>query len=367
MRALFISGEVSGDQHAGRLIESIKSRKPDIEIAGIGGPCMREAGAEIIHNYESIATVGFTEIFRKIPELIRARNKVLRAVRKKDYNFVVFVDFPGFNLYLSRFFKKYEIPLFYFIPPQVWAWGEFRLQILKTNFRHIFVAYPFEEKYFRERGIDATFTGSPLTDSVRNKRKIEKVNLPEGSPLIAILPGSRESEVKRLLPDLLEGCRKFLSSHHGSAAVISMADSHTARLAEKIVTDNFKDIPVTTGRTRDILYQSDLAIIASGTATVESMLLNTPVVAVYRFSPLTYLLARTLIHIRNFSLVNLLSEKNSAPELLQREVNPERIEEDLEKAWKNRNGIIEHFQKIKKKLGPEGSYERIADKILSII
>jgi lipid-A-disaccharide synthase len=367
MKILFITGEASGDLHASNLINSFKKINPDIQFYGIGGNKMKQAGVKIIYPYDKISVVGFSEIFSKILNLREARRQVSLCIRKNKFAFAVTVDFPGFNIPLARSLQKKGIPVFYFITPQIWAWGKWRSKSLSKYFKGLFVIYPFEKDFFKKERINSFFLGSPLVETAKPEGELKSKDLPSGKPLTAILPGSRETEIKRLLTPILKGFRIFKKNHPYSIAVIALHEKKDINLTRKIGVEMLNDVKIFYGKTYDILKRADLAIVSSGTATVEAGILQTPMVIVYKLSYISWIISKILARVKQFGLVNIIFSEKIVPELIQKEVNPERIAKELEQVYKNREEISKKLKQLKPILGTEGVYDRIANKILSMV
>ena len=367
MKILILAGEASGDLHASNLIYSFKNIDPAAEIYGIGGNKMEKAGVQIIYPYDKISVVGFSEIFSKIFALKEARRQISLLLRKNKFDFAVTVDFPGFNIPLARLLKNKGIPVFYFITPQIWAWGKWRSKSLSKYFKGLFVIYPFEKIFFKKEGIESFFLGNPLVEIVKVDNNSEKKELPRGNPLIAILPGSRETEIKRLLIPIIKAYKIFKKNHPESNAVVALHEEKDLWLIKKIGKELLGDIEIFYGRTYDILERADLAIVSSGTATVEAGILQTPMVIVYKLSYISWLVSKTLVKVKQFGLVNIILGDRIVPELIQKEVNPERIAKELEGIYGKRKEITEHLKNLKPLLGSRGVYDRIARKIFSMV
>ncbi|MBN1693982.1 lipid-A-disaccharide synthase [candidate division WOR-3 bacterium] len=367
MKVLFITGEASGDSHASNLINSLRKINPDIKFYGIGGKKMEKAGVKIIYPSDKIAVIGFSEVFSKISNLKEARRQISTCIKENKFDFAVTVDFPGFNISIARTLKNMGIPIFYFITPQVWAWGKWRSKSLSKYFKGLFVIYPFEKSFFDKEGIKSFFLGNPLLDIVKSEGKLKIKDLPSGNPLIAILPGSRETEIKRLLLPILKAFRIFKEKHPGSKAVIALHEEKDLSMTQEIGKELLNGIEIFHGRTYDIINCSDLAVVSSGTATIEAGILQTPMVIVYKLSYISWIISKILARVKHFGLVNILFSERIVPELIQKEVNPKRIAKELEMVYEKRENISKQLKKLKPLLGSEGVYDRIANKILSMV
>jgi lipid-A-disaccharide synthase len=360
MKILFITGEASGELHASKLIGPFKKINPDIRFYGIGGKKMEEAGVKIIYPCEKISVVGFSEAISKIFNLKEARRQISFCTRKNKIDFAVTVDSPG---YLA----KKRIPVFYFIPPQVWAWGKWRIRSLSKYFKGLFVIYPFEKTFLAGEGIKSSFLGNPLIEIANQERKFKRKDLPSGNPLVAILPGSRTAEIKRLLTPSLKAFKIFKEKHPSSGAVIALREKKDLSPITKNEIELSNDVKIFYGKTYDILKAADLAIVSSGTATVEAGILQTPMVIIYKLSYISWMISKILVRVRKFGLVNIILSEEIAPELIQKEVNPGRIANEMEKIYENREKISERLKDLKRLLGTKGAYDRVADKILSMV
>lgn len=367
MKALFITGEASGDLHASNLILAIKKQNSEVKSFGVGGNKMKEAGAKIIYPSENISVVGFSEVLAKISKIKEAKKQIANCVRQNKFDFAVTIDFPGFNISMARLLKNKGVPVFYFITPQVWAWGKWRSKSLSKYFKHLFVIYPFEKTFFLKEKINSSFLGNPLLDIVKCEKKLKREDLPPGEPLIAILPGSRKSEIKKLLIPMLKAFEIFNKKHVKSKAVISLLEKNHIPLVEKTAMDFSKEIKIFYGKTYDILNLADIAIVCSGTATIEAGILETPMVIVYKLSYFSWLISKILVKSKYFGLINILFSEELVPELIQKEVNPRRIDSELENVYENRKNIKKKLKKIPSMLGSKGVYDRVACEILSMV
>lgn len=328
---------------------------------------MEESGVKIIYPCEKISVVGFSEVVSKISNLREARKQIFSLTKKNKIDLAVTVDSPGFNLSIARLLVKKDIPVFYLIPPQVWAWGKWRIKSLSKYFKGLFVIYPFEKRFFDREGIKSFFLGNTLIEIVKPEKKFKTNDIPSGNPLVAILPGSRTAEIKRLLTPSLKAFKIFKEKHPSSRAVIALRKKKDLSLIPGNGIKLLNDAKIFYGRTYDILKAADLAIVSSGTATVEAGILQTPMVIVYKLSYISWIISKILVRVKQFGLVNIILSEEIAPELIQKEVNPGRIANELGKIYENREKIADQLKKFKQLLGTKGAYNRIAEKILSIV
>lgn len=367
MKVLLITGEASGDLHASNLIISFKKVNPDIKFYGIGGKRMAEVGTKIIYPSDKISVVGFSEVLSKISNLKEAKRQIASCIKQNIFDLAVTIDSPGFNIPMAKYLKSKGVSVFYFITPQIWAWGKWRIKSLSKYFKGLFVIYPFERSFFQKEGIKTYFLGNPLIDIVKINQKAKNKVLPTGKPLVAILPGSRESEIKRLLIPLLMAFKLFSEKYPKSRAVIALNKEQDLIIGNKFAQRLVDDIKIFYGKTYEILKSADLAIVSSGTATIEAGILQTPMVIVYKLSYLSWIISKTLVKVKHFGLVNILFSEKIVPELMQKEVNPRRIAKELEKVYQNSEKIKKRLKEIPSILGKKGVYDRIANKIFSMV
>ncbi|HHE04476.1 MAG TPA: lipid-A-disaccharide synthase [candidate division WOR-3 bacterium] len=361
METLLIAGEPSGDLHGSYLIREFKKRG-NFSFWGIGGVKMAEQGMDVVFPMNRLSIFGFIEVVKKINDVNTAREILISRINRKKPDFAVLIDFPGFNISLAHFLKSKGIPVFYFITPQVWAWGGWRIKQIRKYFDHLFVVLPFEEKFFRENNIPATFVGHPLIDIVKPRDNNPIPKNVRNKKVIALLPGSRTSEIKRLLKPMvasLEIIRGFLDV----TGVIVLNTDENLLTAREIIGKN-DDIILKKGHTYDILSIADAAVITSGTATLEAAIIGTPMVVVYKLSALSYILAKLLAKIKYISLVNLILNKELVPELIQSRVTSESICRELMDVIKRSSEIKEGYSMLRNKLGIGGAFRRTVDGIL---
>lgn len=311
----FVScGEVSGDMHASALVRELKNFFPEATFQGIGGDFLRNEGVDVVLDVNEMGIIGFFEALKSIP---RVNQQLQLAYRyASDADFCIFVDYPGFNLRLAKKTHKLGKKNIYYILPQVWAWGRWRAKQLKENFDLLLSIIPFEKDFFKSLGIDVYFCGSPVYDRyLTEKATLTKISVPAGKKIIGILPGSREHEVKSLLPYLENIIRKLNRRRNDLFFVISQKTDFQMTPMENVL--------VYDGSQYSIMSISDVLIVASGTATLETALFEKPMIVIYKTSQLTYIIGKILARIRNISLVNLILGEEVVPEFVQK------IDEDL--------------------------------------
>ena len=369
---LLSAGEASGDMYAARLATALKQRA-DVEIFGMGGQQMRAAGVDVITDYHEVSVVGITEIISHLPSLIRAMRKLVDAARRRKPALAILADFPGFHLRLARKLLPFGVRNVYYICPQFWAWRPWRANLVRRRFALALCIFPFEEEFFRQRGVAVKFIGHPLVGSVKASLTREEFSakhaLDAKKPIITLLAGSRWSEVARHLPLMLQACRQL--EHQTSAKynfVLAVAPGIDLVRLKTLISADCQPHIVQNG-TYDALAAADAALVCSGTATVEAALLGTPMAVVYRVTPLTALLAKPLVRAPFFGMVNLIAGRAVVPELIQDDFTAEKAATALQNlldskvAAEVRQGLAE----VRDRLGPAGAVERAADAIAELL
>jgi lipid-A-disaccharide synthase len=368
---LLSAGEASGDMYAARLAAALMQRA-DVSIFGMGGPQMRAAGVDIVTDYSEVSVVGITEILSHLPSLVRAMRRLVAEAEHRKPALAILTDFPGFHLRLARKLKARGIANAYYVCPQFWAWRPWRVRVVRRRFKLALCIFPFEEKFYGDAGVPVKFIGHPLVGAVHASLDrptfFAEQNLSLDHPLVAILPGSRSAELRQHLPILREACLRIHRETRAQFVLAAAPHSDTAALREGFTPE--LPLRVVEGRTYDALASADAAIVSSGTATVEAALLDTPMVVIYRVTPLTALLAKPLVRTPFFSMVNLIAESQVVSELVQHDFTPERVSSELlpllgDRAARDamRLGLAD----VRRRLGPLGAVERAADAILALV
>lgn len=319
MRYYLIAGEASGDLHGSNLIKALKITDPKAEMRCWGGDKMAEAGATLVKHYRELAFMGFVEVISHLPEILKNLKSCKQDILNFEPDVLVLIDYPGFNLRIASWAKKQGIKVCYYISPQVWAWKESRVKKIKASVDKMLVILPFEKAFYQKHHFDAIYVGHPLAEIV-NK---ELQQLPEplsDKPVIALLPGSRQQEIRQKLPVMLSVVSHFPDYQF----IVAKAPSMDALFYEPFMND-YPNVGVLEGRTYDLLKQATAALVTSGTATLETALFGVPEVVCYKGAALSYYLARTLIKVKYISLVNLILDKPAVKELIQNEFNTQNL------------------------------------------
>jgi lipid-A-disaccharide synthase len=368
---LISAGEASGDMYAARLATALRERVP-VHLFGMGGPRMREADVEIVADYREVHVLGITEVLAKIPSLVRVLGRLSREARRRKPALAILTDFPGFHLRLARKLKNRGVPSVYFICPQFWAWRPWRANLVRRRFVRGLCIFPFEQEWYRARGVAADFIGHPLVGEVRATRTREQFAADHGldpaRPIVAILPGSRPGEFRQHLPRILPACASVGPSR-GAQFVLALAPGLTTAEIAPYLGSDFP-VKVIEGSTYDAVAAADLAIVSSGTATVETALLGTPMIVVYRVAPFTAAVARRLVRTPMFAMVNLIAGRRVVPELIQDDLTPERVAMEAARLLDSpteRNRMREDLAEVRAKLGAAGAIDRAADIIAAML
>jgi lipid-A-disaccharide synthase len=371
-RILLSCGEPSGDLYGSELVRQLRSRVPGARVFGLGGDLLRGERAELLAHVRDLAVVGLFEVVAHIRRIRRIFHRLLEEVDRERPDVAVLIDYPDFNLRLAGELRRREVPVVYYVSPQVWAWRRGRLRSIRKTVSHMLVIFPFEERLYREAGVRVTFVGHPLVDLVRPAADrtafLQGLGLDPRRPVVALLPGSRPQEVRHNLPPLagaVQGMARRDSRLQFLLALAPTLDPHelTARL---------KDRPVraVAGATHAVLGAASLALVASGTATVEAALLGTPLVVVYRLSPLTYAIGRPFVRVPHYAMVNLIAGRRIVPEMIQHDFTGERVAAEacglLEDEGRLRR-MREDLAEVRRLLGDPGASERAAGAVLEAL
>ncbi|HEV2341459.1 MAG TPA: lipid-A-disaccharide synthase [Candidatus Acidoferrales bacterium] len=368
---LISAGEASSDMYAARLARAVAA-KTGTKFFGMGGEKMREQGVEIVADASQIAVVGITEVLHRLPAVWRAWRKLEREAMRRKPALAITVDSPGFNFGLARRLKKLGVRCAYFVSPQLWAWRPRRMRWIQERFERVIVIFPFEEEIYRKAGVKVDFVGHPLVDSVHRTMTREqfaaKFGLDARQQILALLPGSRPSEIRRNLPIILEACKRLVENR--SLQIVLAAAPGLG--AKSFKANKSPDTPVTIveSATYDALAAADCAIVSSGTATVEAALLGTPMVVVYRVSGITALIARPMISTRLFAMVNLIVGRTAIPELIQEKFTAEALRAEVSGLLNSpeaREQQKRDLAQVRDKLGRGGAIERAADVIAEML
>lgn len=363
MKYYIIAGEASGDLHASNLMAEIKRKDAKAEFRGCGGDLMKKQGAVLLKHYRSMAFMGFVEVAVNLRKVLGNITQCKKDILEYQPDAIILVDYPGFNLRIADFAHEKGFKVFYYISPQVWAWKRGRIRRIKKSVDKMLVILPFEEEFYKRYGVNVTYVGNPLLDELakfgmsNRSMFLRRNSLGEKREIIALLPGSRKQEVKRMLPIMLEVVPHFPDYQFVVAGVSSLDKS----LYKKIMGN--KDAFLVENQTYELLQNSSAAVVTSGTATLETALFTVPEVVCYKSTGISYLLAKWMIKVKFISLVNLVMDKEVVKELIQCELKKDRIVEELDKLLHNskrQRQLLEDYDELKDRLGNAGASQNAA-------
>ena len=365
MKYYIIAGEPSGDMHAANLLQALRHCDPESQFRAWGGDKMAAAAATIVKHIHDLAFMGFVEVFLNLREILGNLKFCKNDIRSYEPDVLILVDYPGFNLRIAEFAHQNNIKVFYYISPQVWAWKKQRVKKIQRTVDEMFVILPFEKDFYQDNNVDVFFGGHPLMDEVKNYRDNDySLHLPNPEKTIALLPGSRKQEIKRILPVMAAATQEFPEY----SFVIAGVKGYSA-LYEKFIAGN-EHISVLYGQTYALLNSATAAVVTSGTATLETAIFNVPQVVCYSGSPISVFIARNLIKVKYISLVNLILDKAAVTELIQSNLTKKHLVTEIRKLLpgsENRNTIILDYTILNSKLGDAGASNRTATKMVELL
>jgi len=366
---VIVTGELSGEIHAFHLINELKNFV-NFQFSGIGSSKLRDSGVEIVYDYKSISLTGLSEILSKLPSIYNALKRIKRHLREKKPSLLVLVDFPGFNMRIAKFAHRLGIPVVYFIPPQIWAWRKKRVFQIKRFVDKVVCILPFEKKIYEDYSIDATYAGHPFMKIVRpsytRKDFMKIAGIHGNGPVLTIMPGSRDNEIEKHMPvlmDIVEVVRKKIKN---LTILLPLAENIDQKIIEKHCGNNI-EITYLRNLSYDALSNSDLAIIASGSATLEAAILGTPTIVIYKVSAFSYLAARLLVKINYISLPNIIAGKEVFPEFIQNFDVEKIAEKALYMLNNGKEKVKTEIDNIKRRIGNEDSYKTAAKTIVEFL
>lgn len=364
IKIYIIAGEASGDLHGGNLVKELRVKYPNLEVRGWGGDCLSSAGVQIDIRYEKTNFMGFTEVIKNLPFIFKLFRFTKNIILDFKPDFILLIDYPGFNLRMAKWAFKHSIPVYYYIAPQVWAWKETRIQTIKKYISKLFIILPFEKPYFEKHGITAYYFGHPLLEikkNFKNNKDFRLNNHLSNQSIIALLPGSRKQEIKTMLPIYLESTKNECKYQ----IVIAGLKQHQS-IYEDIILQTKMKVPIVYDDTYNLLHHSKFAIVTSGTATLETALFGVPEIIAYKGNQISYWIAKRLIKVKFIGLVNLIADKKIVQELIQHDCNPDAIQLELLNLKKSvtRKRIKYNYQLIQTILDGHNCYEKVASEIL---
>jgi lipid-A-disaccharide synthase len=367
---LIVAGEASADLHASRVLEELKRLRPEVRAFGVGGPKLRAAGLEAIAPAEDISVMGLTEVLPRIPRILGILKALRVAAAERRPKAALLVDLPDFNIRLAAKLKALGIPVVYYVSPTIWAWRPKRAKKIAKVVDRMLCILPFEERFYEGTGVSARFVGHPLAERPppqAPERYRADLGLPAARTTIALVPGSRPSELKRLFPAMLDAAERIRAARPDAQFVVPVAPTLAKEQLEPYLASHSTiEVKLVDGHTEEVVGASDAALVKSGTSTLETALMLRPMVVVYRLSWLSYLVGRLLVRIAHFALVNILAGRGLVPELLQREASPERMAAEIERLLGDRAAREEQLRglrEVRDSLGEPGAARRVAEEV----
>jgi len=368
---MIIAGEVSGDMHGSALIKSIKKLEPNVNICGIGGNLMQSAGLELIYHIKEMAFLGFVEIIKHLPFIKRVQKDLLKRIKNENIKEVVLIDYPGFNLNIAPKIKKMGVKVYYYISPQIWAWGQGRIKKIKKYIDKMIVLFPFEKEFYERFNVEVEYVGHPLIERIQEynfltkEELFEKLNLQQSKEILLVMPGSRDQEVHRIFPEVIKAA-KLIADKYNMHIVVACSENINESLLKDIAGNI--EFTISHGNNYDLISHAKFGIIKSGTSTLESGLMRLPSIVVYKTAGLTYRIGKSLAKIKNIAMANIIIGETVFPELIQSDVNKEKIFSEADKILSDEsfyNSIREKLSLIREKLGTSGASKRAAEIIVA--
>jgi lipid-A-disaccharide synthase len=371
MKYFIIAGEQSGDLHGSNLIRGLLSADPSAEILCWGGEQMEKAGGKLLVHYRRLAIMGFVDVILNIRTIARNMKLCKEQIKECSPDVVILIDFPGFNLRIAEFARSAGLMVFYYISPKLWAWKESRVEKIKRSVDRMFIIFPFEVEFYRKHNINVEYFGNPLVDEIERKRNLmgsrEDIKRSLGldsRPVIGMLAGSRKGEIKYILPRMLDVIKHFQGYQFVLATVKSIPEDYYRRITG--------DLPVKllAGKSYEIMLASEASLVKSGTSTLEAALLNTPQVVCYKGDEISFQIARQVVKIRVFSLVNLIMGREVVKELIQFMLTEENLVKELRAILPGGTGrekMLAEYAELRKLLGPSGASVRIAKEMVRMM
>jgi lipid-A-disaccharide synthase len=371
---LIVAAEASADLHAARALEELIRLRPGIRAFGVGGPRLRAAGLETLYPAEDLNVMGFAEVLPKVPRILTVLRGMRTAAEERRPKVALLVDSPDFNLRLAKGLKRLGVKVVYYVSPMIWAWRRGRARKIAKVVDRMLCILPFEERFYDGTGVSARFVGHPFAERALPGDASSyraALGLPPGRTTVALLPGSRRSEIARILPPMLEAAERIRTLHPDVQFVIPVAATLSAEaLRPALALHPGLDVRLVAGRADESVGASDAALVKSGTSTLESALMNRPMVVVYKMAWFTYWIARLLVRMSHFALVNILAGRTVVPELLQQEATPERMAAEIEILLSDpvaRQAQLDGLLEVRRSLGEPGAARRVAEEIVGAL
>ncbi len=365
---LIVAGELSGDLLSAALVRSIRKILPNSIFQGIGGSAMQAEGVDLWQRVDDLGITGITEVAFKIPRILSVMNQIVSRVKEQKPIAAILVDYPDFNLRLAKKLKKLHIPVLYYVSPQMWAWRSGRVKAVQKYVDQMMVLFAFEEEWYRHRGVQAQFVGHPVLNRINPvpERSVcrQKLGFTDSDFILALLPGSRYNEIHRVLPLFLEARQKLIKTYpfrpdnpKNFKTIIALADTISEQKLPVVLSQEDITIKIIKNDTLNVLKSADFAWVTSGTAALETALLQIPHIVVYQSSYLSYLLAKILIHVKYISFTNLILNKQAIPELIQKDFSGDRLMTETRRILENKDVLLEMTQNLAQLRMQFGSFD----------
>ena len=371
-KILIICGEASGELHAASLTAALKKINPQLKISGVGSESLRLAGADIIYDIKGLSVIGLFDVLRKLPKFFELKKFLLYTIQQEKFDAVIFVDFSGFNLRLAKELNN-SVKAIYYVSPQVWASRQGRIKTIKRYIRKMVVIFKFEEEFYKKFGVDADFVGHPLLDivkpSMQKQELLDNLKFSEDKTTIALLPGSRKQEIKNILPIMLKSAR-LINDKTAAQFVIAKAPSVEWEVYNRIIGKCSMEVKIVEGKTYDCLNIADFALVCSGTATLETAIMQKPFCVIYKMGFLNYLLYSPQVKLPYIGMVNIVAGKKIIPEFVQFNASPKKIAQETLQILRDKNRlqkIAADLNLVKSSLGSPGAASRAAQLITDLL
>ncbi len=371
---LIVAGEASADLHGSNLVRAMKRQNPEISFCGIGGEKMEAAGVDILFPSSQMAVVGLTEVFSRLSYILKAYRQLKALLKQEKPDLIILLDYPDFNIRLAGVAKRFGVPVLYYISPQVWAWRKGRIKKIADRVDRLSIILPFEEAYYNKHGLYPDYVGHPLMDSVPRDlnptQAVQALGLETNGPILGLLPGSRREEIENILPVMVEAAEILSSRYEGLNCILPLASTISPSMVEGPIEQSPVEIKLIEGDIHRALAACDLALVASGTVTLETAILGIPMIVAYRVSPISYWIGRLVVKVPFISLVNLVAGEEVVPELIQYEVTPHRLAEEADAILRDslrKEKMIESLGMVKERLGRGGASEKTAKIAMEIM
>jgi lipid-A-disaccharide synthase len=371
-RVAIIAGEASGDQHGAKLVKAMQNKNPALSFMGIGGPELRQAGVRILMDAAELTVVGITEVFSRLPSILRGMSTFKKALKIHQPDLLILIDFPDFNLRIAAAAKKLGIPVLYYVSPQIWAWRQSRVKRIKRLVDHMAVILPFEQQFYAENDVPATFVGHPLLDTPLPPAEKALMAGDEGQTTIGLVPGSRENEIARHLPVMLDTADILKDRLKHATFIISHARSVERKQLEAIVAGHpcRVNVEIISDGIETVFERSDVLVAASGTVTLQAAIHGVPMVIIYKVSPISFMLGRALVRVPFIGLANLVAGRKLVPEYVQNDANAENIASALQDMLSDRDQLAElkkQLVELRDVMGGPGASERVAELAIGML